>query len=802
MSSFESSPTAVSDDAVIGVDVETIFQRAQQKFNETRSEIERVLSAVDVYTNSLRVTAAKSLAASEAITSFYGETDGRLGSSAVVHLRAIDEPFRNQCLAYISKLQLASYNAREQYAKIFVAFENRVAMRNRTFKEFSDQQKRWKKSKVVGSDKKRSADLTGSLVRFQVYNHELVEDMRLFCEQRHDPFDTLLMALLNVRFATDGLSEFDIAQKRTLNDEYQMKLLALKLPLTASAAQITASLASALANHYGYQYFKRFLSARNRVEDLNFWESVRLRREIRREAVRQAEAQYIYERYFGAQADPGVDITQRALARLLRRRDVDSSISSLFDEAQAEVYARLELLFVAFLQSPEYDQLLDRLTFASFHVNDNANELLDLAKADDDGDKSSPLLVPRERVPSLHFGTATPTRSSVRTSSNNSNNNSNLNDGDPQSGNSSTSSSPQRTASGPFHTPDAAEIARWKREQETQLGELTRALKTHSHDGADRVAALSRRQVPASRPMWQASSEHTTDEFAADLPALSRESIVDIVNVGNLPPLPPRPDEHVPMDDKRKRLSAMARPSLSPRANDEALNLALIDAHGDVVASASTSRVRSPRNSRHSSASPAVGASSPRHSHHHHSSSTTAAATTAAAASTAGSPRHHSHHLSSSGRRARSSTAGAAMSPRSPRARAASPRSPRSPRVRALSPHSPRSPRSSHARASSPRRHSAKLSSSTPTDHNVGSNLSASARAPPVSMLSEPTDATQQTPWSSSGDSQPHTPHVRDDVVAPMRSPGRRAMTLAPSPRDEQVIVMKEEQVRKFLQSE
>jgi hypothetical protein len=522
MSNDDAAPTAVSDDAVISVDVETIFQRAQQQFAETRAEIERVLSAVDVYTNSLRVTAAKSLAASEAITGFYGETDGRLGSSAVVHLRAIDEPFRNQCLAYISKLQLASYNAREQYAKIFLAFENRVAMRNRTFKEFSDQQKRWKKARVLGSDKKRSADLTGSLVRFQVYNHELVEDMRLFCEQRHDPFDTLLMALLNVRFATDGLSEFDIAQKRTLNDEYQMKLLALKLPLTASPAQITASLASALANHYGYQYFKRFLSARNRVEDLNFWESVRLRREIRREAVRQAEAQYIYERYFGAQADPGVDITQRALARLLRRRDADSSSPSLFDEAQTEVYARLESLFAAFLQSPEYDQLLDRLTFASFHVNDNANEVLELAKADDDGDKCAPLLVPRDRVPSLHYGTSSPgtsTRSSLRNT-----------DGDPQSGNSSISSSPQRTAAS--HTPDAVEIARWKREQETQMSELTRALKQQqSHDGADRVAALSRRQTLASRPMWQGSAEHTTDEFASDLPTLSRDSIMDIVNL-------------------------------------------------------------------------------------------------------------------------------------------------------------------------------------------------------------------------------------------------------------------------------
>ena len=63
----------------------------------------------------------------------------------------------------------------------------------------------------------------------------------------------------------------------------------------------------------------------------------------------------------------------------------------------------------------------------------------------------------------------------------------------------------------------------------------------------------------------------------------------------------------------------------------------------------------------------------------------------------------------------------------------------------------------------------------------------------------------QQTAWSSSGDSVPQTPHTgRDEPV--VRSPGRRARTLTQTPHetprellDEPVIVLREEQVRKFL---
>lgn len=88
--------------------------------------------------------------ATKALTTFYDETDGRLGSSAVVHLKAIEEPFRNFTVPYVrerarlislarlctraspmtmttttqaSKLQLACHSAREQYTKIFDTFQ-------------------------------------------------------------------------------------------------------------------------------------------------------------------------------------------------------------------------------------------------------------------------------------------------------------------------------------------------------------------------------------------------------------------------------------------------------------------------------------------------------------------------------------------------------------------------------------------------------------------------------------------------------------------------------------------------------
>jgi hypothetical protein len=124
----------------------------------------------------------------------------------------------------------------------------------------------------------------------------------------------------------------------------------------------------------------------------------------------------VYERYFGRTADPGVNITQRALARLLRRkrtgnenetkvvrtktrtnsckmqchnvRNIDPGARSLFDEAQAEVFVRLGDLYASFLRSDEHERALDRMTFTSFGVNDNFNEHLALARAEQDSTRT------------------------------------------------------------------------------------------------------------------------------------------------------------------------------------------------------------------------------------------------------------------------------------------------------------------------------------------------------------------------------------------------------------------------------
>jgi hypothetical protein len=71
-----------------------------------------------------------------------------------------------------------------------------------------------------------------------------------------------------------------------------MKLLALKLPLATPPLKSLSNLERALANHFAYQYFKKYLIRINRDEDLTFWEAARLRGEIRREAQRASEANY------------------------------------------------------------------------------------------------------------------------------------------------------------------------------------------------------------------------------------------------------------------------------------------------------------------------------------------------------------------------------------------------------------------------------------------------------------------------------------------------------------------------------
>jgi hypothetical protein len=60
------------------------------------------------------------------------------------------------------------------------------------------------------SKKTQHKNLTGSLVRFELFNRSLCDDMRLFIEQRHDPFDTLLMTVRNffvaIALSTEPLS--------------------------------------------------------------------------------------------------------------------------------------------------------------------------------------------------------------------------------------------------------------------------------------------------------------------------------------------------------------------------------------------------------------------------------------------------------------------------------------------------------------------------------------------------------------------------------------------------------------------
>ena len=92
------------------------------------------------------VMCVKSMNATKTITAFYDETDGRLGSSAIVHLKSVEEPLRSVTVPYVrreksrekvsqdsltnapcvkqaSKLQLACHTAREQYTKIFDTFQ-------------------------------------------------------------------------------------------------------------------------------------------------------------------------------------------------------------------------------------------------------------------------------------------------------------------------------------------------------------------------------------------------------------------------------------------------------------------------------------------------------------------------------------------------------------------------------------------------------------------------------------------------------------------------------------------------------
>lgn len=152
-SNSNSSPiTLISDDSFLMHEQNSEFDNLVTKLRQVRKDVEATLDAVEEYFQAVRVMCVKSMECTKQITSFYDETDGRLGSSAIVHLKAIEEPFKKYTVPYVrclffslhghrncrilcketylfhvfvqaSKLQLAGHSARAQYTKIFETFE-------------------------------------------------------------------------------------------------------------------------------------------------------------------------------------------------------------------------------------------------------------------------------------------------------------------------------------------------------------------------------------------------------------------------------------------------------------------------------------------------------------------------------------------------------------------------------------------------------------------------------------------------------------------------------------------------------
>lgn len=300
--------------------------------------------------------------------------------------------------------------------------------------------------------------------------------------------------------------------------------------------------------------------------------------------------------------------------------------STLFDEAQAEVYARLGDLYSSFRRSDEFERLLDRLTFTSFGVNDNLNELLELVTADSDGPRS-PLLVSLGSVPPLHFG-ALPALSASASSSASAS----------ASASSSISASPTRVTDTP---PSNVEFARWKREQDAQMSELTRALQksgqvsrsspprltnnvkscfavcTRAHFCFGRSArvyqwpSIAHFGAPPPPPTsWRPTCLNcraTVRHSRAAVPATHSPTRTAIIDLDSLPPLPRRPDQ--PLSERHSRRQ-FARPSLSPRRSPTAEAAGARSArHRSRTTTPRSPRMTSPR---HKHTAPAA-ALSPRH---------------------------------------------------------------------------------------------------------------------------------------------------------------------------------------------
>ena len=199
-------------------------------------------------------------------------------------------------------------------------------------------------------------------------------------------------------------------------------------------------------------------------------------------------------------------------------------------------------------------------------------------------------------VPRLHFGAA-------------------LDDDNTASASSSTSHShsytlPTRDPNDEtVRTPSFVDMARWKREQESQMQQLERAL---AHERlSPRVPSGS---IRSTRAYWADATDHR-DELAKDLPRLSRDSLIDYAA---LPPLPKRPDApHSPR--AAKQAHRMARPSLSPRPSNDYEHTQQMLSHAvDTIREESAAvsprsrahhRATSPR---HSSRSVGLNARSPR----------------------------------------------------------------------------------------------------------------------------------------------------------------------------------------------
>lgn len=187
----------------------------------------------------------------------------------------------------------------------------------------------------------------------------LLDDMETFYEQRHHPFDTIVLSYMDLASNeqcqnTDLLKQLNTEARETTSND-PVASYDKSDPVGPKLSE-NPNFAEVIQSPLCREYFHQFLDSQISGENFLFWDEVRKFKEKQEGGMDKADlkkaAEKIVARFLSIGGENEINISQSAREPIMD--SMESPSPEIFDGAVKEVYSMMHGTFAAYEQSPEY----------------------------------------------------------------------------------------------------------------------------------------------------------------------------------------------------------------------------------------------------------------------------------------------------------------------------------------------------------------------------------------------------------------------------------------------------------------